>query len=127
MKSQAGYRPAESELQLSVTARLSDRISIGSGAALSWLHTLVGVKRKVASEAGFMRFICGLDSREAFPPGLKLWFQGRCTWVNPAMKVEDDSIEEAEAGEKDERPDEPEPEYGPPLLTNLSQDAGQSF
>ncbi|KAF6722119.1 Radial spoke head 4-like protein A [Oryzias melastigma] len=49
--------------------------------------------------------------------------QGRCTWVNPAMKVEDDSIEEAEAGEKDERPDEPEPEYGPPLLTNLSQDA----
>lgn len=53
--------------------------------------------------------------------------QGRCTWVNLAMKPEEESNEEAEAEEKEEEPDEPEPEVGPPLLTPLSQDAGQSL
>lgn len=43
------------------------------------------------------------------------------------MKPGDDSNEEGEAEEKEEEPDEPEPEVGPPLLTPLSQDAGQSF
>lgn len=43
------------------------------------------------------------------------------------MKPEDDSNEEGEAEEKEEEPDEPEPEVGPPLLTPLSQDAGQSL
>ncbi|XP_069025302.1 radial spoke head protein 4 homolog A isoform X1 [Embiotoca jacksoni] len=49
--------------------------------------------------------------------------QGRCTWVNLAVKPGDDSNEEGEADEKEEDPDEPEPETGPPLLTSLSQDA----
>ncbi|XP_051930004.1 radial spoke head protein 4 homolog A [Hippocampus zosterae] len=48
--------------------------------------------------------------------------QGRCTWVNLAVKTEDESNEE-EAEEIEEDPDEPEPEVGPPLLTPLSQDA----
>ncbi|XP_047443799.1 radial spoke head protein 6 homolog A [Mugil cephalus] len=48
--------------------------------------------------------------------------QGRCTWVNLAVKPEEDN-EEAEADEKEEEPDEPEPEVGPPLLTPVSQDA----
>ncbi|XP_054452812.1 radial spoke head protein 4 homolog A [Anoplopoma fimbria] len=48
--------------------------------------------------------------------------QGRCTWVNLALKPGEDSNEEGEADEKEE-PDEPEPEVGPPLLTPLSQDA----
>nr|XP_046247040.1 radial spoke head protein 6 homolog A [Scatophagus argus] len=49
--------------------------------------------------------------------------QGRCTWVNLAVKTGEDSNEEREAEEKEEEPDEPEPEVGPPLLTPLSQDA----
>ncbi|KAG8008925.1 Radial spoke head protein 4-like protein A [Nibea albiflora] len=49
--------------------------------------------------------------------------QGRCTWVNLALKPGEDSNEEGEADEKEEEPDEPEPEVGPPLLTPLSQDA----
>ncbi|KAM9796076.1 radial spoke head protein 6 homolog A isoform X1 [Syngnathus typhle] len=48
--------------------------------------------------------------------------QGRCTWVNLAVKTEDESNEE-EGEEVEEDPDEPEPEVGPPLLTPLSQDA----
>lgn len=51
--------------------------------------------------------------------------QGRCTWVNPAPKPGEESNEEAETEEKDDEPDEPEPEVGPPLLTPLSEDAGQ--
>ncbi|XP_045906037.1 radial spoke head protein 6 homolog A [Micropterus dolomieu] len=49
--------------------------------------------------------------------------QGRCTWVNLAVKPGEDSNEEGEAEDKEEEPDEPEPEVGPPLLTPLSQDA----
>ncbi|CAK6975024.1 radial spoke head protein 6 homolog A [Scomber scombrus] len=49
--------------------------------------------------------------------------QGRCTWVNLAVKPGEESNEEGEAEEKEEEPDEPEPEVGPPLLTPLSQDA----
>uniref|UniRef100_A0A3B5AF77 Radial spoke head protein 6 homolog A-like n=1 Tax=Stegastes partitus TaxID=144197 RepID=A0A3B5AF77_9TELE len=49
--------------------------------------------------------------------------QGRCTWVNLAVKPEEESYEEGEADEKEEEPDEPEPEVGPPLLTPLSEDA----
>ncbi|XP_056270117.1 radial spoke head protein 4 homolog A isoform X2 [Pseudoliparis swirei] len=47
--------------------------------------------------------------------------QGRCTWVNLAVKTGEDS-EEGEAEEKEEL-DEPEPEVGPPLYTPLSEDA----
>ncbi|XP_040896697.1 radial spoke head protein 4 homolog A [Toxotes jaculatrix] len=49
--------------------------------------------------------------------------QGRCTWINLAVKPGEDSNEDGEAEEKEEEPDEPEPEVGPPLLTPLSQDA----
>ncbi|XP_019485045.1 PREDICTED: radial spoke head protein 6 homolog A [Hipposideros armiger] len=49
--------------------------------------------------------------------------QGRCTWVNPLQKVE----EEEELGEEEEKADEGieevEQEVGPPLLTPLSEDA----
>ncbi|XP_004644458.1 radial spoke head protein 6 homolog A [Octodon degus] len=49
--------------------------------------------------------------------------QGRCTWVNPLQK----SDEEEELGEEEEKgdegPDEVEQEIGPPLLTPLSEDA----
>ncbi|XP_032182283.1 radial spoke head protein 6 homolog A isoform X2 [Mustela erminea] len=50
--------------------------------------------------------------------------QGRCTWVNPLQKLE----EEEELGEEEEKADEGveevEQEVGPPLLTPLSEDAG---
>ncbi|XP_008333380.1 radial spoke head protein 6 homolog A [Cynoglossus semilaevis] len=49
--------------------------------------------------------------------------QGRCSWINLAVKPEEDQNEEGEAEETEEEPDEPEPEVGPPLLTPLSQDA----
>ncbi|XP_075814828.1 radial spoke head protein 6 homolog A isoform X1 [Microtus pennsylvanicus] len=49
--------------------------------------------------------------------------QGRCTWVNPMQKTE----EEEELGEEEEKADEGmeevEQEVGPPLLTPLSEDA----
>ncbi|XP_036272236.1 radial spoke head protein 6 homolog A isoform X1 [Pipistrellus kuhlii] len=49
--------------------------------------------------------------------------QGRCTWVNPLQKKE----EEEELGEEEEKGDEgmeeAEQEIGPPLLTPLSEDA----
>uniref|UniRef100_UPI0037E71F8C radial spoke head protein 6 homolog A n=1 Tax=Semicossyphus pulcher TaxID=241346 RepID=UPI0037E71F8C len=49
--------------------------------------------------------------------------QGRCTWVNLAVKPEEESHEGEEAEDREEEPDEPEPEVGPPLLAPLSQDA----
>ncbi|XP_068449401.1 radial spoke head protein 4 homolog A [Clinocottus analis] len=48
--------------------------------------------------------------------------QGRCTWVNLAMKSGEESNEEGESEEKEEL-DEPEPEVGPLLYTPLSEDA----
>ncbi|XP_060042096.1 radial spoke head protein 6 homolog A isoform X2 [Erinaceus europaeus] len=49
--------------------------------------------------------------------------QGRCSWVNPMQKME----EEEELGEEEEKADEGieevEQEIGPPLLTPLSEDA----
>ncbi|XP_074848089.1 radial spoke head protein 6 homolog A-like isoform X2 [Carettochelys insculpta] len=49
--------------------------------------------------------------------------QGRCSWINPSQKSEEEE-EEGEEEEKAEEPDEPQPEVGPPLLTPLSEDAG---
>ncbi|XP_058504340.1 radial spoke head protein 4 homolog A-like isoform X2 [Solea solea] len=49
--------------------------------------------------------------------------QGRCTWLNLALKAKEEADEDEEVEEPDEEPDEPEPEVGPPLLTPLSQDA----
>lgn len=53
--------------------------------------------------------------------------QGRCVWVNLAERSENLLDEDAEEEEKEEEPDEPEPEIGPPLLTPLSEDAGESL
>ncbi|MED6240403.1 Radial spoke head protein 6 A, partial [Ataeniobius toweri] len=53
--------------------------------------------------------------------------QGRCTWVNIAVKSDEEFNEEIEADEKEEDIDELEPQVGPPLLTPLSQDAGPCF
>lgn len=50
--------------------------------------------------------------------------QGRCTWLNLAVKPDEESNEEAEDDEQEGDPDEPEPEVGPLLLTPLSQDGG---
>lgn len=50
--------------------------------------------------------------------------QGRCTWLNLAVKPDEESNEEGEDDEKEGDPDEPEPEVGPLLLTPLSQDGG---
>lgn len=55
------------------------------------------------------------------------YLQGRCTWVNPLQKKE----EEEELGEEEEKADEgmeeAEQEIGPPLLTPLSEDAGNGL
>lgn len=48
-------------------------------------------------------------------------------WVNLAEKPENILDDDAEEEEKEEEPDEPEPEVGPPLLTPLSEDAGESL
>lgn len=53
--------------------------------------------------------------------------QGRCTWLNLAVKPDDESNEEAEDDEKEGDPDEPEPEVGPLLLTPISQDGGMTM
>ncbi|XP_075042091.1 radial spoke head protein 6 homolog A-like [Mixophyes fleayi] len=49
--------------------------------------------------------------------------QGRCVWVNTAVKSEEEMEEEEGEEEEKEEEDEPEPEVGPPLLTPLSEDA----
>ncbi|XP_073405450.1 radial spoke head protein 6 homolog A-like isoform X3 [Dendrobates tinctorius] len=48
--------------------------------------------------------------------------QGRCVWLNTAVKSEEELEEEGEEEEKEDE-EEPEPEVGPPLLTPLSEDA----
>lgn len=53
--------------------------------------------------------------------------QGRCTWFNPLQRKDEEELEEEEEDEEREEPDEPEPEQGPPLLTPLSEDAGEKF
>ncbi|KAK2088719.1 Radial spoke head protein 6 A [Saguinus oedipus] len=49
--------------------------------------------------------------------------QGRCTWVNPSQKTEEEEDLEEEEEKVDEGPEEVEQEVGPPLLTPLSEDA----
>ncbi|KAG9478149.1 radial spoke head protein 6 homolog A-like [Eleutherodactylus coqui] len=48
--------------------------------------------------------------------------QGRCVWINTAVKSEEEMAEEEEEEEKEDE-EEAEPEVGPPLLTPLSEDA----
>ncbi|XP_048366201.1 radial spoke head protein 6 homolog A-like [Sphaerodactylus townsendi] len=47
--------------------------------------------------------------------------QGRCTWVNPLQKAEEEEEEDEE--EEKEDVEETQQEIGPPLLTPLSEDA----
>nr|XP_035139487.2 radial spoke head protein 6 homolog A isoform X1 [Callithrix jacchus] len=49
--------------------------------------------------------------------------QGRCTWVNPLQKTEEEEDLGEEEEKVDEGPEEVEQEVGPPLLTPLSEDA----
>ncbi|XP_017729833.1 PREDICTED: radial spoke head protein 6 homolog A isoform X2 [Rhinopithecus bieti] len=49
--------------------------------------------------------------------------QGRCTWVNPLQKTEEEEDLGEEEEKADEGPEEVEQEVGPPLLTPLSEDA----
>ena len=49
--------------------------------------------------------------------------QGRTKWWNPKQKNEEEEMENEEEEEEKEEPDEPEPEFGPQLLTPLSEDA----
>lgn len=51
--------------------------------------------------------------------------KGRCVWVNLAEKPVGEFDEDEEEEEKEVEADEPEPEVGPPLLTPLSEDAGE--
>lgn len=48
--------------------------------------------------------------------------QGRTKWWNPKQKNEEEEMENEEEEEEKEEPDEPEPEFGPQLLTPLSED-----
>ncbi|NWI98854.1 RSH4A protein, partial [Crypturellus undulatus] len=48
--------------------------------------------------------------------------QGRCVWLNPLQKSEEE--EEGEEEEKPEEPEEIQQEIGPPLLTPISEDEG---
>lgn len=57
---------------------------------------------------------------------LRLLSQGRCVWLNTAVKSEEEMEEEEGEEEEKEDEEEPEPEVGPPLLTPLSEDAGTS-
>lgn len=47
--------------------------------------------------------------------------------MNLAVKPEEETHDEEEAEYREEESDEPKPEVGPPLLTPLSQDEGQSL
>ncbi|NWV31676.1 RSH4A protein, partial [Grantiella picta] len=51
--------------------------------------------------------------------------QGRCVWINPAQKSEENEEEEEEEEDEDkEEEEEPQEEIGPPLLTVISEDEG---
>ncbi|NXR97879.1 RSH4A protein, partial [Oxylabes madagascariensis] len=49
--------------------------------------------------------------------------QGRCVWINPSQKSEENDEEEDEE-EEEEEGEEPQEERGPPLLTLISEDEG---
>ncbi|XP_061228048.1 radial spoke head protein 6 homolog A-like [Neopsephotus bourkii] len=49
--------------------------------------------------------------------------QGRCVWLNPFQKSEEEEVEEEEE-EKADEPDDIQQEIGPPLVTPLSEDEG---
>jgi len=73
----------------------------------------------------------GMPVRELADPGLSNWVhhvqhilpQGRTKWYNPKQKSEEEEMGGEEDEEERPEPDEPEPEFGPQLLTPLSEDA----
>jgi len=72
-----------------------------------------------------------LRNTELVDPALSNWVhhvqhilpQGRCVWVNPAVKTETEDFDDEEEEEEREEPDEPQPEHGPALLTPISEDS----
>ncbi len=73
----------------------------------------------------------GMPVRELADPGLANWVhhaqhilpQGRTKWYNPKQKSEEEEMGGEDEEEERPEPDEPEPEFGPQLLTPLSEDA----
>lgn len=73
----------------------------------------------------------GMPVRELADPSLANWVhhtqhilpQGRTKWFNPKQKSEDEEMGGEDEEEERPEPDEPEPEFGPQLLTPLSEDA----
>ncbi len=73
----------------------------------------------------------GMPARELADPGLANWVhhvqhilpQGRTKWYNPKQKSEEEEMGGEDEEEERPEPDEPEPEFGPQLLTPLSEDA----
>lgn len=73
----------------------------------------------------------GMPVRELADPSLANWVhhvqhilpQGRTKWYNPKQKSEDEELGGEDEEEERPEPDEPEPEFGPQLLTPLSEDA----
>jgi len=71
-----------------------------------------------------------LRNQELIDPSLSNWVhhvqhvlpQGRCVWINPAVKTEAEDFDDEEEEEEREEPDEPVPEHGPPLLNPISED-----
>ena len=70
--------------------------------------------------------------RELADPSMANWVhhvqhilpQGRTKWWNPKQKGEEEGEMENEEEEEDrEEPDVPQPEFGPQLLTPISEDA----
>jgi len=67
---------------------------------------------------------------ELVDPSLNSWVhhikhilpQGRCQWVNPTTKIDNEEFDEEEEEEENEDPDEPQQEEGPPLLNMINQD-----
>lgn len=73
----------------------------------------------------------GMPVRELADPSLANWVhhvqhilpQGRTKWYNPKQKSEEEEMGGEDEEEDRPEPDEPEPEFGPQLLTPLSEDA----
>lgn len=73
----------------------------------------------------------GMPVRELADPSLANWVhhvqhilpQGRTKWYNPKQKNEDEEMGGEDEEEEHAEPDEPEPEFGPQLLTPISEDS----
>lgn len=74
----------------------------------------------------------GLSLRELTDPSMSGWVhhtqhilpQGRCSWLNPFEKPEDDFEEEDFDEEEDENDNNIKPETGPRLLSSVADETG---